>query len=541
MSDESSSEPPRTGAGSVLPSARISVKPPSAAMEADAGLPTHLSPESIPPPERISVRPPGATDADDFESQHFTLPGDSRESQRITAQPEGNEEREGAYVGHVFGGKYRLDACIGSGGMGEVYRGEHTKLRMPVAVKLLHRRIAIVQDYVRRFHREARAATLLNHPNVVRVLDFGEESGVPFLVMEYLTGKTLHAWLRDRDSAPPLTDVGDIMGQILDAFVAAHALGIVHRDLKPENVFLTEVLGKRTVKILDFGLAHVELPKEDDAGPTLTKPEAVGGTPEYMSPEQCHSLAVGPATDIYALGCVLTAMLQGRPPFSGRNSIDVISAHLFLPPPALTRPPGSEPVPPLLEKLRLEMLAKQPERRPGDAALVKQRLEAALDPASLETQLVTRKGNEPLGGRASRAPQWEEKSRRAQDSTDPGHGLREVGWVKLAGASGIDASCVTGLASQGIHLVPLDALSDELRRGLAVVVVDAGSDVEGAVAELAALSKSSPAVRVVVCATGLGPDRMRQLVSAGAADVASAPASPDGLGKKIGRILRRGR
>ena len=138
----------------------------------------------------------------------------------------------------------------------------------------------------------------------------------------------------------------------------------------------------------------------------------------------------------------------------------------------LARPVGSEPVPPLLEKLRLEMLSKQPERRPASAAVVKQRIEDALDPRSLATQLVTRKGNEPLGDRESRAPEWEGKNARASHPTDPGHGLTEVGWIRLAATPGIDPSCITGLASQGIYLVPLEALDDKARQALGVVVVD---------------------------------------------------------------------
>lgn len=507
----------------------------------DDGSPSRRGvPPSLPVSARISVRPPGSEGLDELEAQHHTTLQTGALKQGAVPALHGGEHG-GGHVGLLLADKYRLLARIGSGGMGEVYRGEHVTLRMPVAVKLLHYNIAIEPDYVRRFYREARAATLLNHPNVVRVIDFGEDNGLPFLVMEYLVGTTLHAWLRDRDAAPPLADVRDILGQILDAFEVAHARGIVHRDLKPENVFLTDVGGKRTVKILDFGLAHVELPKEDDRGPTLTKPEAVGGTPEYMSPEQCHSLAVGPSTDIYAIGCILTAMLQGRPPFLGKNSIEIISAHLFLPPPPLARPTGAEPVPPLLEKLRLEMLAKQPERRPESAAVLKKRLEDALDPQSLATQLVTRKGNEPLGGREARAPQWDGQKARGYETTDPGHGLTEVGWIRLAATPGIDPACVTGLASQGIYLVPLEALDDKTRQNLGVVVVDAGGDVEAAAAQITEIARSAPRARVIVCASSLTPERMTRLVSAGAADVANAPASPDGLGKKIGRILRRGR
>lgn len=515
---------------------RISVRPPGSlpGEEIDHGSQTFTG-------ERVSVRPPGSLPSEEIDhGSHTMAEAGERGSQRTTFKPEG-DERAAAHVGRVLAGKYRLDARIGAGGMGEVYRGEHVSLRMPVAVKLLHRHIAAVPEYLRRFYREARAATLLNHPNVVRVLDFGDDHGLPYLVMEWLEGTTLHAWLRDRESAPELVDVRAIMLQILDAFEAAHAHGIVHRDVKPENIFLTEVLGKRTVKILDFGLAHVEVPKEDDAGPTLTKPEAVGGTPEYMSPEQCHSLAVGPASDIYALGCVLTAMLQGRPPFFGRNSIDVISAHLFLPPPALARPAFAEPIPPLLERLRIDMLSKQPEKRPSTAREVRERLESALDPASLANELVTRKGDEPLGSRASRIPQWEGKNARAVDSTDPDHGLREVGWWKLSSTSGIDPSCRTGLASQGLHLVEVSSLDEVVKKNFKVVLLDAGDEIDSAATRIGELAARLPGTKTIVCAKGLVPERMTRLVSAGAADVSSSPASPDGLAKKIGRVLRRGR
>ena len=499
---------------SLVPSAaRVSLRPVSIQMAAEGGQETVMATESALP---------------------------ERDSQRRTVQPDGPDEQRGAHVGRVLSGKYALVACIGAGGMGEVYRGEHLSLRVPIAVKLLHRRIAMVRDYVRRFEREAHAASLLAHPNVVRVLDFGQDAGLHYIVMEYLEGQSLHAWLKDRPAPPPLLEVREVMLQLHDAFEVAHARGIVHRDLKPENVFLTDVGGRRTVKILDFGLAHVEVPKE--AGPTLTQPDAVAGTPEYMSPEQCHSLAVGPSSDLYSIGCVLTALLQGRPPFGGRNSIEVISAHLFLPPPPLARPEGAEPVPQLVEKLRLELLSKQPERRPADVKEVRQRLLDALDPASLATQLATRKGNEPLGGRGTRAPQWDGAKGRQAGSTEPERdGVHRVAWLKLPGAAGVDRQCLTGLAAQKIHLTPMDAIEAIASTGLPVALIDAGGDVEGAAAALAALAKAAPSIRAVVCAAGLSTERMNRLVAAGAADVASAPASPDALAKKLARVLRRGR
>src|SRR5690606_7417818 len=166
--------------------------------------------------------------------------------------------------------------------------------------------------------------------------------------------------------------VGFIGDQVLSALQAAHELGIVHRDLKPENVMLCRgaaAPGQEIdlcAKVSDFGLAHVEDPR--DNLPTLTQRDAVAGTPSCMSPEQCRSLAVGPSTDLYAFGCLLACMLQGDPPFDGSSPIDVISKQMFAEPPPLERPDGLEPVPPLLERLRLELLAKKAHKRPATAA-----------------------------------------------------------------------------------------------------------------------------------------------------------------------------
>lgn len=520
---------------------RISVRPPGSlpadaidqASHTMAGI---VGESALNTGDRISFRPPGSLKGEAIDQGSHTIADPSH----VTPQAPLPKDLAGQHVGRVIAGKYRILARVGAGGMGEVYRAEHLSLRMPVAVKLLHHALAIVPDHVRRFYREARAVTQLNHPHVVRVLDFGDDNGLPYLVMEWLDGETLHSYLRNRTSAPPLSEVQEIMLQVLSAFEAAHAHGIVHRDVKPENIFLTEVLGKRTVKILDFGLAHVEVPREDDAGPTLTKPDTVGGTPEYMSPEQCHSLAVGPASDIYALGCVLTAMLQGRPPFSGRNSIDIISAHLFLPPPALVRPTDAEPIPVLLDRLRQQMLSKQPEKRPATAEEVRLGLLAALDPASRATELITRKGNEPLGARAQRIPQWEE-SEAHKTNRDAGPELHEVALFRLGNESGIDQTCITGLAAQGLHLKATAKREELFAQNAKVLVLDAGENLAGAIELLGTLRIKAPDTKAIVCAKGLVPERMTKLVSAGAADMLGAPASTDVLARKVWRVLRRGR
>lgn len=448
----------------------------------------------------------------------------------------------GIHTGRTIAGKYRVDHRIGAGGMGEVYRGEHLALHMPIAIKVLHHNRAADQEVVRRFYREARASAQLNHPHVVRVLDFGNEGDMlPYLVMEWLEGMTLQAYLKQFESMMPLKEVCDSMLQILSAFEAAHAHGIIHRDVKPENMFVTNVAGVQTIKILDFGLAHVEVSREEDAGPTLTKPEALAGTPEYMSPEQCYSLAVGPESDIYSLGCVLTTMLQGKPPFGGRRTVDSIAGHLYMPPPPLVRPLDSEIVPALLERLRLDMLAKTPEKRPRNIQDVRERLLAAFDANSLATALVTRKGDEPLGSRNSRLPSWDALGTTHDlDSVPEFEGQGVMLW-SLSQNVGVDDACSMGLAAQGILLVSVHSLDDVIAKKFRVLVLDVGNDIEGAVRLIGEFRSKAPHVKTIVCASGLVPQKMTQLVSAGAADAMGSPATPDLLGKKVARVLRRGR
>ncbi|APR84380.1 Serine/threonine-protein kinase pkn3 [Minicystis rosea] len=441
------------------------------------------------------------------------------------------------HIGQVLAGKYELVKLLGQGGMGKVFKGEHLSLGVPVAVKTMHPEIAASNDYVRRFRREAHAASVLNHPNAVRVLDFGEDNGILYMVMEFLQGASLSHWLGRQPQYPSLADIADIMSQLLDAFEVAHGYGIVHRDLKPDNIFLTEVGGKRVVKVVDFGLAHVDDTR--DQGPTLTSKDVIAGTPEYMSPEQCRSLAVGPSADIYSIGCVLTVLLQLRPPFSGASAIEVLAKQMFTPPPALTRPPNAEPVPPLLERLRLDLLAKAPEKRPATAAEVKRRLLEAMSEEATEARLPTRKGDEPLGDRAARAPKWDEPEAAPQTARAR---QRIMGLLRLAvEPGGIDGECEAGLASHKLEIMAVRTAAEAASQGLTVLVIDAGHKLDEARALLLEMKKSAPGCRVVVCAAKLDTERMNELVGAGAADVARYPVTADALGKKVERVFRRGR
>ena len=315
-----------------------------------------------------------------------------------------------ALDGTLIADRYLLEHELGRGGMGTVYAGRHTTLGSPVAVKVLLPRFANTPHWLRRFEREARITSKLNHRNVVRVLDFGSHDGLPYLVMERLAGVTLSQWLFSRPACPALAEVEEIMLSIFDAFEAAHAAGVVHRDLKPDNVFLAiESDGRQIVKILDFGLAHMREP----GLASLTEANMVSGTPEYMSPEQCRTLKVGPETDIYAMGCLLTEMLQLEPPFVGATHVDVMTKQMFYEPPALHRPPDAEPIPVLLERLRLDLLSKRSAQRPASVRDVKAAFLDAVSPER-EAELLPKRKRAGAGGeRAERAPSWEDSDARS--------------------------------------------------------------------------------------------------------------------------------
>jgi hypothetical protein len=230
-------------------------------------------------------------------------------------------------VGSVLQGRYRLDAQLASGAMGVVYRGERLQLGRPVAVKFLHPWIATQKAFLGRFENEARAMSRLQHPNCVSVLDFGVD-GTPYLVMDFVTGKTLRQMLADGrlDPARALR----VVRQLLAGLGYAHAQGIIHRDLKPENLILSDEPGLSDhLRILDFGLAKLR------DGPAMTAGLAVG-TPSYMSPEQTGADgAIDARTDLYAVGVLLFELLAGRKPFQSENVGELLLMHRELPPPLL--------------------------------------------------------------------------------------------------------------------------------------------------------------------------------------------------------------
>ena len=266
-------------------------------------------------------------------------------------------------------GPYEVVALIGAGGMGEVYRAKDTRLGRDVAVKVLPRSFATDPDRLRRFEQEARAAGMLNHPNILAVHDIGTHNGAPYVVSELLEGQTL----RERiDGSPmPPRKASDIAAQFARGLGAAHDKGIVHRDLKPDNVFITR---DGRVKILDFGLAKIAPVISHVAETAMlaeTAPVAVGvpqtevgmvlGTASYMAPEQIRAAPADHRSDIFAFGLVFYEMLTGRPAFRADSAIETMSAILKADPPRMADHAAN--LPPDLERIVLHCLEKNPEER----------------------------------------------------------------------------------------------------------------------------------------------------------------------------------
>ncbi|HZI67533.1 MAG TPA: protein kinase, partial [Thermoanaerobaculia bacterium] len=261
-------------------------------------------------------------------------------------------------------GPYEIVSPLGAGGMGEVYRAKDPRLGRDVAIKVLPASFSNDADRLRRFEQEARAAGVLNHPNVTAVYDIGDHEGAPYVVSELLEGETLRAELAGGHLS--LRKAIDHAVQIAHGLAAAHDKGIVHRDLKPENVFVTN---DGRVKILDFGLAKLTHAEEGSSAghtnlPTAaagTEPGVVLGTMGYMAPEQVRGRPADARADIFAFGAILYEMLAGRRAFHGDSAADTMSAILREDPPDLSA--TNQNVTPGLERILRHCLEKNPEQR----------------------------------------------------------------------------------------------------------------------------------------------------------------------------------
>jgi tetratricopeptide (TPR) repeat protein len=365
-------------------------------------------------------------------------------------------------------GRYEILSLLSAGGMGELYHARDPELGRELVVKLLPRRGIFHPDAVERFVREARAASALNHPNIVTVYEIGEAPSGHFIAMELIEGRTLRQLRAESPSIPKIARIG---AQTARALAVAHAAGIIHRDIKPENLMLRD---DGYIKVLDFGIAQLtdlETGKNNDS--RITQPGVVVGTMRYMSPEQAQGNLVTPATDIFSLGIVLYELAAGRHPFDASSDMAVLSAIILrdaLPPSRV-----NSRVPQVFDTLVMRMLAKDPLDRP-DAAEVDEVLDSivALQAASRHTSTAVATQSGVIG----RVTELEALAQ-AFDAAKSGRSSL----IAVSGEPGIGKTTLVeafrrGLSGTQAHLVALGRCSERLAGAVAYLpLLDAIDDV----------------------------------------------------------------
>ena len=271
-------------------------------------------------------------------------------------------------IGKTIGGRYTIKSAIGSGGMGHVYKAIQAPINREIAIKVLRVDLAGQEGVTERFKREAKAASLINHPNAITIFDFGEDEGILYLAMEYLAGETLRQRLR-REPAFTVEQALDAFESMAGALGAAHKVGVVHRDLKPDNIFIAKFdAAGEVVKVLDFGLAKLLDPGTSAPEDQLTRPELRLGTPRYMAPEQALGIQpIDSRCDVYALGLLLFEMLAGRAPFTGEDGMEVLAQRLRKESPKLSSIAPNKNFSEQMDALMQRMLERDRNKRPIDA------------------------------------------------------------------------------------------------------------------------------------------------------------------------------
>jgi serine/threonine-protein kinase len=314
-------------------------------------------------PRRSVKPPPSEVDYSWEHSLHPWSQGDDGELDPQDLQ---------SFVGKTVEGKYRIDALIGQGGMGAVYRAENTRIGKPVALKVLSRGYTPGSDSERRFLREARVAGSLGHPNIVEVFDLGNlDDGKPFQVMELLEGQSLAERIRN-EGALPEREALEFCDQVLSALEAAHDRGVIHRDLKPENVFLAQRGDTTIAKLLDFGVSK----SLTEHTLSLTMTGAVVGTPYYLSPEQARGdRNIDHRVDLWAMGVLMYETLTGVLPFSASNYNQLMAKILSTRPVPPTR--FQPRITPAVEAIIMKAMAFAAEDRFASASEMRAALRAA--------------------------------------------------------------------------------------------------------------------------------------------------------------------
>ncbi|GAB4513198.1 MAG: hypothetical protein Tsb0020_31390 [Haliangiales bacterium] len=428
----------------------------------------------------------------------------------------------------LIAGRYRLRKLLGQGGMGLVYQADDIiggdggdGGAREVALKVLLPEVAARPDAAKRFEREAKVAAAFQHPNAVRIFDFGADQGRLYIAMERLRGETLHDRLQQ--TAPLAIAEAVRLGlQIADVLAAAHDAGLVHRDIKPANFFLDDSGPSERVVMLDFGLAFLQNPGTNPGDSVLgrfTKEGHAGGTPLYMSPEQACGADPGPPSDVYAFGCVFYELLIGRPPFTSTGIGRLLSEHLYAVPPEL-RALRSQ-IPASLADLTRRMLQKRPSERPNPLDIQAQ-LNDILDSFTGATGRADEAAIAPSRSRTDRmiatpAP--------APDDTQP-----DVDAVRVALVGHLAEEVVVGLQVNGIDVKPG---ADPAALDSADVIFAGGLSS----ADLKALI--TPERIVIADASAL--DEVNELIKLGVNMVVLRPIQVDNMATKIRRALRKRR
>ncbi|AKJ07981.1 serine/threonine-protein kinase [Archangium gephyra] len=424
-----------------------------------------------------------------------------------------------AWLGRVVAGRYQVTGTIGQGGMGTVYEAEQLGLERYVALKVLHPHVAKTPGAVARFQREAQLMARLKHPGAVHLFDHGADGDILYLAMERVFGLPLDEVLETYGQLEVKAAV-ELTARVLDVLEAAHDLGMVHRDLKPSNVMLVGELSAPTVKVLDFGLAALV---HEEPQARLTGSGQMLGTPAYMSPEHCRGEPPDGRADLYSVGCLLHELLVGQPPFGDSPAVEVMSGHLYRPPPPVRQLRPERGIPEALEKLVLACLSKEKALRPASARELASRLRESLAPPPLRGEGKKQERTQPPPVPPP-APSPELLARpvgviEPEDSTHS-HGI------------------TTALAVAGYRVVP--CREDASLEGLHALVVVPRSDQaqEEALALASTLTTRPHAPPVLLCGSGEDFSLMSRAVAGGVYDYVPLPLDPTDLARKVGRALR---
>ena len=423
--------------------------------------------------------------------------------------------------GSIIDGRYRITGVLGEGGVGTVYRAEQLNLKRTVALKVLAPRYAVEAEHKRRFEREARVAARLCHRAAVEIYDVGIDRGIPFMAMELLKGCELRDLITDGLPLLP-GDVVTIARTMAEVLAEAHAIPLVHRDIKPENIFiLGGQIAADAIKVVDFGLAFIA--GGDELG-RMTQEGQVVGTPAYLSPEQAMCRPIGPASDIYSLGCVLYEVATGWPPFLG-SWVNVVTQHLHVTatPPRERAPDAG--LPGDLDALIVSMMAKDPDDRPTTGEVVSALASVA------ETLAGARhrgRSDELLADRRQRMISVPSIVR-----SSPSRPIAVDAEIVLGFIGGTSDELAIALATNGMGVVAVD-LDRDLPPGVDVLVVRESS--VGTLERAAALG-----LPVVAVVGQEHLERISQLLRIGVSDVVPQPARLEDVVRKVRRALAKHR